>query len=131
MSTRLTGFKVQVHHEEYPVARRAGMNRTGIALSDVVRRICLIMSLLFCIYLTARRAVGAWYFRQGSPNAIQMALKWDPANPEYYDALGTLLHLYSNVEDSAGIVQLYQSATRLSPADAQFWADLGTGYDWA
>lgn len=131
MSTRLTGFKVQAHHEEYPVARRAGMNRTEIALPDVVRRICLIMSLLFCIYLTARRAVGAWYFRQGSPNAIQMALKWDPANPEYYDALGTLLHLYSNVEDSAGIVQLYQSATRLSPADAQFWADLGTGYDWA
>jgi len=56
---------------------------------------------------------------------------WDPANPEYCDALGTLLHLYADRANSDEIVQLYQRATRLSPHDAQFWADLGTGYDWA
>jgi hypothetical protein len=94
-------------------------------------RICLVISLLVIIYLGGRRAVGAWYFRQGSPDAIQTAMRWDPANPEYYDALGTLMHLYADGGNSNEIVQLYESATRLSPHDAQFWADLGDGYDWA
>ncbi len=94
-------------------------------------RICLLVSLLFFIYLGARRAVGGWYFRRESPDAIQKAMRWDPANPKYYDTLGTFMHLYADGGDSNQIVQLYESATRLSPHDAQFWADLGDGYDWA
>jgi len=94
-------------------------------------RICLLICLLFFIYIAARRGVGAWYFRQGSPDAIQTAMKWDRANPEYYDALGNFMHLYSNGGNSNEIVELYQSATRLSPQDARYWADLGAGYDWA
>ena len=89
------------------------------------------MSLFFFIYLAVRRAVAAAYFRKGSPNAVQAAMRWDPANPEYYDALGTLMHLYADGGNSDEIVRLYQNATRLSPHDAQFWADLGAGYDWA
>jgi len=83
------------------------------------------------MYWGARRAVGAWYFRQGSPDAIQSAMRWDPANPEYYDTLGTLMHLYADRGNADEIVQLYRSATRLSPHDAHFWADLANGYDWA
>jgi len=94
-------------------------------------RIFLLMTLLFFVYLAVRRAVAAAYFRKGSPNAVQTAIRWDPANPEYYDALGTLMHLYADRGNSDEIVQLYQNATRLSPRDAQFWADLGAGYDWA
>ena len=60
-----------------------------------------------------------------------MAMKWDPANPEYYDALGTLMHLYADRANSDEMVRLYQNAARLSPHDAQFWADLGAAYDWA
>src|SRR6266699_3754477 len=81
--------------------------------------------------MAAKRAVGAWCFRQGSPDAIQTAIRWDHVNPEYYDALGTLMHMYADGGNSNEIVQLYQSATRLSPHDARFWADLGAGYDWA
>jgi hypothetical protein len=94
-------------------------------------RICLLASVLFLIYLSARRAVGAWYFHQASPDAIQSALRWDPANPEYHDALGNFMHVYADGGNSFEIVELYRSATRLSPHDAQFWADLGDGYDWA
>jgi hypothetical protein len=94
-------------------------------------RIFLLMTLLFFVYLAVRRAVAAAYFRKGSPNAVQTAIRWDPANPEYYDALGTLMHLYADRGNSDEIVQLYQNATRLSPRDAQFWADLGAAYDWA
>lgn len=89
------------------------------------------MSLLFFVYLAVRKAVADAYFRKGSPRAVQTAIKWDPANPEYYDALGTLMHFYADRGNSDEIVQLYQNATRLSPHDAQFWADLGAGYDWA
>jgi hypothetical protein len=94
-------------------------------------RIFLLISLLIFIYMAARRGVGAWYFRQGSPDAIQTAMRWDRANPEYCDALGNFMHLYSNGGNSNDIVQLYQSATRLGPHDARYWADLGAGYDWA
>jgi hypothetical protein len=89
------------------------------------------MALLFLIYLAVRRAVAAAYFRTGTPIAVQTAIRWDPANPEYYDALGTLTHLYADRANSDQIVHLYQNATRLSPHDAQFWSDLGAGYDWA
>jgi Tetratricopeptide repeat len=94
-------------------------------------RIFLLISLLFFICLAVRRAVAAAYFRKGTPNAVQVAMRWDPANPEYYDALGTLMHLYADRGDPGKIVELYQNATRLSPHDAQFWADLGAAYDWA
>jgi hypothetical protein len=94
-------------------------------------RIFLLIGLLSFIYLAVRRAVAAAYFRKGSPNAVQTAMRWDPGNPEYYDALGTLMHLYADRGNSDEIVQLYQNATRLSPHDAQFWADLGAAYDWA
>lgn len=94
-------------------------------------RICLLIALLFCVYLATIRAVGAWRFRQGSPDSIQTAIRWDPANPAYYDALGTLKHLYGSGDNSNEIVHLCERATRLSPHDAQLWADLGKGYDWA
>ena len=41
------------------------------------------------------------------------------------------MHLYADRGNSDEIVLLYQNATRLSPHDAHFWADLGAGYDWA
>ena len=94
-------------------------------------RIFLLIGLLFFIYLAVRRAVATAYFRRGAPNAVQTAIRWDPANPEYCDALGTLMHLYADRPNPDEIVQLYQSATRLSTHDAHFWADLGAGYDWA
>src|SRR5260370_8297942 len=94
-------------------------------------RILLLINLLFFIYLAVRKAVAAAYFRKGAPNAVQTAIRWDPANPEYYDALGTLMHLYADPPTPDAIVQLYQTAPRLSTQDAHFWADLGAGYDWA
>jgi tetratricopeptide (TPR) repeat protein len=94
-------------------------------------QICLPVGLTLCVYLAARRGMGAWYFREGSPEAIQTAMKWDPANPQYCNALATLMHLYANGGNSSKIVHLYVNATHLSPYDAHFWADLGAGYDWA
>lgn len=105
-----------------------------LAGQNVERRLCriaLALALFFCIYLNTRRAIGDWYFRKGSPASIQKALQWDGDNPQYYDALGTLLHVGGATVGFDASVPLYQAAIRLSPYDAHFWSDLGAAYDWA
>jgi tetratricopeptide repeat protein len=97
----------------------------------VVARIFLVVSLLYCMYLAARQGIAAWYFRKASPEAIQTAIKWDPQNPEYYDALATLTHLYAAGGNSAEVVRLCEKATALSPYNAFYWADLGAAYEWS
>jgi len=91
----------------------------------------LLLSLILCIYQAGRRGIGDWYFRRASPASIQTAIKWDGDNPQYYDALGTLINFYAvspNLDES---VKLFESATRLSPLDAHYWSDLGAAHDWA
>ena len=94
-------------------------------------RIFLALCLLYCMYLAARQGIAAWYFRQASPQAIQSAIKWDPQNPEYYDALATLTHLYAAGGNSPEVVRLSEKATALSPYNAFYWADLGAAYEWS
>jgi len=96
----------------------------------VLARIFLAACLLYCMYLAARQGIAAWYFRKASPEAIQTAIKWDPQNPEYYDALATLTHLYAAGGNSAEVVRLCEKATALSPYNAFYWADLGAAYEW-
>ena len=83
------------------------------------------------MYTGARRGIGDWYFRKGSPASIQAAIEYDGDNPQYYDALGTLTNFYGNTRDLDASVAFYEKATRLSPYDAHFWSDLGAAYDWA
>jgi cytochrome c-type biogenesis protein CcmH/NrfG len=97
----------------------------------VLARMILVVCLLYCIYLVARQGIAAWYFRKASPQAIQTAIKWDPQNPEYYDALATLTHLYAAGGNSAEVVRLSEKATALSPYNAFYWADLGAAYEWS
>ena len=91
----------------------------------------LLIGIALCAYLAARQGIGAWYFRQKSPQAIQAAIGWDPGNPEYFDALGTLTRLYSDSANPWRIIELYKTAVRLSPENAQYWADLGSAYEGA
>ena len=93
-------------------------------------RTFLVCALLYCMYLVTRQAIGAWYFRKKTPQDIQTAIKWDPGNPEYYDALATLTHLYSTA-NPADVVRLSEKAAQLSPYNADYWADLGAAYEWA
>jgi len=94
-------------------------------------RASLLIGIAFCAYQTFRQAMGAWYFRQKSPQAIQTAIEWDPHNPEYFDALGTLTRLFSDNANPAQIIELHKTAVQLSPENAQYWADLGAAYEGA
>src|SRR6266567_2876811 len=101
------------------------------SLRSVVVRSCVAIGMAACTYAVARRGIGAWYFQTKSPEAMQSAIRWDPYNAQYYDALATTRHFYAYNENPNDQVKLYERATSLSPQNAQFWADLGTAYDWA
>lgn len=103
----------------------------GKAWQNIAFRVCLAGAMLACVYAVLRRGMGAWYFQRKSPEGIQNAIRWDPYNAEYYDALATLRHLYADNENPNDQVKLYERAVSLSPQNAHFWADLGTAYDWA
>jgi hypothetical protein len=94
-------------------------------------RTCLLIGLLYSMYVVARQEIAAWYFQEGSPEAIQAAIAWDPGNPRYYDALANLMHSHAANENPDELIRLLETATRLSSYDAFYWADLGAAYDWA
>ena len=91
----------------------------------------LAIATLLCVYAATRRGVAAWYFQRKSPEALQAAIRWDPHNPQYYDALATMRHFYADNDNPEEQVQLYERAVSLSPENALYWADLGAAFDWA
>ena len=87
--------------------------------------------MLVCVYALTRRGIAAWYFQKESPAAVQAAIRWDPHNAQYYDALATMRHFYADNENPNEQVKLYEQTVRLSPQNALYWADLGAAFDWA
>jgi tetratricopeptide (TPR) repeat protein len=85
---------------------------------------CLIISV-------ARTGVAAYYFSQNSPTAVQKSIAWDPGNPIYPATAANLIHLYSDNPDPDAVIQLYQTALRLSPFDAGYSAELAQAYERA
>ena len=94
-------------------------------------RMCFLVVLAFSIYFAARQGVATWYFRKSLPQDIEAAAKWDAGNPQYPSALATLMRFYADNPNPDPIVRLCETAVRLSPNDAHYWADLGAAYDWA
>ena len=54
----------------------------------------LALGLLYCVYLVTTQAIAYWYFRDGTPDSIRKAIRFDPRNPLYYAQLARVL-LYS------------------------------------
>ncbi len=94
-------------------------------------RITIALAMLYCAYLALRQGVGTYEARQSTPTALEKAVRWDSANPGNYDALATLTHLYADREDPAAVVRLSRTAVQASPMQADYWADLGSAYEWA
>jgi Flp pilus assembly protein TadD len=97
----------------------------------ITSRLLLFAFALALIVSTARQGIASYYFRQNSADAFQKAMIVDPANPVYPAALANLVHLYGQNPDPDAVVQLYQTAVRLSPFDAAYTADLAQANDWA
>ena len=86
--------------------------------------------MLLCAYFAAKRGVAAWYFQKKSPEALQAAIRWDPRNAQYYDALATMRHFYADNDNPDEQVKLYERAVSLNPKNALYWANLGSALDW-
>lgn len=120
-----------IETRERPSSAKGDAQKTKRALAITILRACLVVVFAAAAYFAARRGVAAWYFSRHDPHDVELAVKWDPQNPEYADALGHLVEFYSENPDPNRSVQLYQTATRLSPNDAHYWTDLGSAYDRA
>ena len=94
-------------------------------------RICLVMSLLYCLALITKQGVAAWYFRQYTSEGLAKAIQWDANNPQFYVALARLLQFAPDRGNPREVVRLHEIATFLSPYQAQYWAELGAAYEWA
>src|SRR2546425_12403852 len=70
-------------------------------------------------------------FEPGSPEEIRKATAWDPDNAELCAARAHSLQLSFDGTDVNQVIGLYETATRLSPNRAQYWAELGGSYEWA
>jgi len=103
----------------------------GKHLWSISLRVLLAFGLLFCIYLVTTRAVAHWYFLQSPPEGLHKAIAWDPGNPMYYSALGRVLQQSSQETSPEEVIQLFETATKLSPHQARYWAELGSAYEWA
>ena len=97
----------------------------------LVGRVFLSVGLLYCIYLVSVRAVGYWHSQQPLPVGLRNAITWDPGNPDYYAQLGRVLQQSDTEIDPNEVVRLFETATRLGPYSARYWADLGGAYEWA
>ena len=62
---------------------------------------------------------------------MQTAIRWDSGDPEYFDALAAVTRFYADDGNPRDIVSACETATRLSPYNAYYWADLGAAYDWS
>lgn len=52
--------------------------------------------MLLCAYSVTKRGVAAQHFRKKSPETLEAAIRWDPSNAQYYDALATIRHFYAD-----------------------------------
>ncbi len=97
----------------------------------LVFRAGISLALLYSIYLVTVQAIAGWHLDRGSPEEIRKATEWDPDNPELYAARARSLQFSIDGKAVNQVIGLYETATRLSPNRAQYWAELGGSYEWA
>lgn len=129
MSSRRT--VVETANDSAPAEEQGRTAKLRPSIGALILRVCVIVVLACAAYWAVRRGIAAWYFSQHDPHDVELAVRWDPQNPEYADALAHLVQFYSENPNPGRSVQLLETATRLSPNDAHYWADLGSAYDQA
>ena len=76
--------------------------------------------MLLCLNAVTRRGIAAWHFQKKTPEALQAAIRWDPRNAQYYDALATMRHFYADTDNPDEQVKLYQRAVNLPEPSKRF-----------
>ncbi len=82
------------------------------------------------MYMVTVQAIAEWHARRHSLEELRKAIQWDPGNAEYYVDRAHLLQVSLERVDINEVIHLYETATRLSPNRAQYWAELAGSYEW-
>jgi tetratricopeptide (TPR) repeat protein len=72
-----------------------------------------------------------WYYRQGTLESLEHAIAWNPNEPRYYAALARGRQAALAEADPDEVVHLCERAVALAPRRAEYWAQLGSAYEWA
>ena len=89
------------------------------------------LALSCCLFLVASRAIAQWHFRQGSPDELREAIKWNPGNAAFYAARAQAMQMSVEGAEVNEVIGLREKAARLSPNHALYWAELGDSYEWS
>lgn len=94
-------------------------------------RLLLSLGLLLCMGLIAVRALAYWYSLGSAPEGLEKAMRLDPGNPQYPASLARFYLGSFERYDPGEAVRQFETATRLAPARAAYWAELGGAYELA
>ncbi len=121
-------FQIPISTAGSAVTERVRVEKRTLLLGI---RVAISLGLLGCIYLVGVQTVALWHFRRHSPDEVNKAIHWDRGNAEFYAERARLLQMSIEAADVNEIVRLYETATKLSPQRASYWAELGGSYEWA
>ncbi len=105
----------------------------GAARRMVMRvlRCGIVLGLLYALYLVTTHAIARWHFAQSTPEELAKALEWDSSDALFYHARARAVQMSLEGARIHEVIRLAETAARLSPSRAQYWADLGGTYEWA
>jgi len=94
-------------------------------------RACVSLGLVYGTYLVITQGVSLWHLRRQTLPKLVKAISWDPRNGGYYRARGRALQNSTENAEVSEAVRDYETAVRLNPGRAKWWAELGGVYEWA
>jgi tetratricopeptide (TPR) repeat protein len=104
-----------------------------LRLSDSLSRgLLVVASLLVAIGLSffgVRSGVAQVASEETFLNKLQLAVKLEPGNPEYWYRLGHFQQFNLEQQDVPGALDSFQKALALNPGYTDAWLDLGTSYE--
>ena len=104
-----------------------------LRLSDSLSRGLLVIgSLILALWVSffgVRSGIAGLEADGKSLSDLQLAVRLEPGNPEYWYRLGHYQQFNLEQPDAVAAVAAYQKAVALSPGYTQVWLDLGTAYE--
>ncbi|MCO6509266.1 MAG: tetratricopeptide repeat protein [Aridibacter famidurans] len=106
------------------------MNRSDLTLNGIGKYLAAAILLLFVLFVgvfAVRQAVSNYYshiaVRDSSEELARFAIRWQPGNPNAYEALGTVL---GRQGDEKGAAAGYEDAVDRRENDFRLWLRLGS-----
>ena len=88
----------------------------------------LLVGLWLCFF-GVRAAIAHYYSEGDTAKRLELAVRLEPGNPEYWYGLGRYQQYNLEQPDAALAEESYRKAIALNPVATEAWLDLGTAYE--